>query len=228
MNILQETLHTLGKALGGDMSGTQLESVQSTIRHYAIAAAVASVVSAAVPGVAGLVAMATQTGLILATFIKINKTLGISMKEKTAKTICSAIISYLVADAGAAIVAYGAAVVIAFIPIFGQALAAAANAAIGYILIYTCAVIYLKVVTDMIQPNGTIDIPEAEDSKLIIKRIMEKNNIKAIIEEGRDNYKKAKNSGEITEAIKNRRCPACGAPVKDNQKFCSECGSALC
>ena len=80
----------------------------------------------------------------------------------------------------------------------------------------------------MIQPNGTIDIPEAEDSKLIIKRIMEKNNIKAIIEEGRDNYKKAKNSGEITEAIKNRRCPACGAPVKDNQKFCSECGSALC
>ena len=68
MNILQETLHTLGKALGGDMSGTQLESVQSTIRHYAIAAAVASVVSAAVPGVAGLVAMATQTGLILATF----------------------------------------------------------------------------------------------------------------------------------------------------------------
>jgi hypothetical protein len=34
--------------------------------------------------------------------------------------------------------------------------------------------------------------------------------------------------GKIDAAIKHRQCPNCHAEVSEGQKFCSECGSALC
>lgn len=228
MNILDETLRDLGHALEGDLSGTQLAGIQDTIHSYAIAAAVAGAVSGIVPGIAGIAAMVTQTGLVWATYVKINKTLGISMQEHTAKFLGSAIATNLITHVGTLILAYAAAAIISFIPILGQAMAATADAAIGYIVIYACAIIYLKLITDMVRPNGTIEVPETDDTKHIIQGIIEKMHIEDVIKEGRDSYKKAKSEGKIDAAIKHRLCPNCHAQVADGQKFCSECGSALC
>ena len=228
MNILEETINDLKNALQGNLSGTQISSAQETIRNYAIAAAVAGAIARTVPGLAGILAMLAQTGLVWATYVKINQTLGISMKEHTAKFLGSAIASNIITNVGALLISYAAAAIIALIPILGQALAATANAAIGYIFIYTCAIIYLKLITDLVRPDGTIDVAETDDTKHIIKEIIKRNNMEQIIREGRDNYKKAKNDGIIDAAIKHRRCPNCGFPVTDGQKFCSNCGSALC
>lgn len=227
MNILDETLRDLGNALQGNLSGTQISSAQETIRNYAIAAAVAGAISGLVPGIAGLLAMATQTGLVWATYVKVNQTLGISMKEHTAKFLGSAIATNVITSVGTLILSYAFAAIIAFIPIFGQAMAAAANAAMGYIIIYSCAIIYLKLITDLVRPDGTIEVSENDDTKHIIKEIIKRNNMERIIKEGRDNYKKAKNEGIIDDAIKHRRCPNCGSSVADGQRFCSHCGCAL-
>ena len=143
MNILEETLRDLGHALEGDLSGTQLAGIQDTVHSYAVAAAVAGAVSGAIPGIAGIAAMTTQTGLVWATYVKINKTLGISMQEHTAKFLGSAIATNLITYVCKLIIAYAAAAIISFIPILGQAMAATAYAAIGYIVIYACAIFYL-------------------------------------------------------------------------------------
>ena len=227
MNILEETLRDLKNALQGNLSGTQISSAQETIHHYAIAAAVAGAISGVVPGVAGLLAIATQTGLVWATYVKVNQTLGISMKEHTAKFLGSAIATNLITSVGTLILSYALAAIISFIPIFGQAMAATANAAMGYIVIYACAIIYLKLITDLVRPDGTIEVPETDDTKHIIQDIIRRNDMARIITEGRDKYKKAKSEGAIDNAIKHRRCPSCQAPVEPGQKFCSNCGSAL-
>jgi len=228
MNILEETINDLKNALQGNLSGTQIASAQTTIRNYAIAAAVTGAIAGTVPGLAGILAMLAQTGLVWATYVKINQTLGISMKEHTAKFLGSAIASNIVTNVGTMLISYAAAAIISLIPIFGQAIAATANAAIGYIFIYTCAIIYLKFITDLVRPDGTIEVAESDDTKHIIKDIIKRNNMEKIISEGRDNYKKAKKDGIIDDAIKHRRCPSCGSPIEDGQKFCSACGSALC
>lgn len=227
MNILQSTLQEIAQALKGDLSGSQLNGIESTIKNYAVASAVAGAVSGLVPGAAGILAMLTQTGLVWATYVKINQHLGISMKENTAKFLASAIGTNILANAGILILSYATAAIISFIPIFGQAMAAAANAAMGYIFIYVAAVIYLKLIIELVRPDGTIHVEETADTKSIIKRIIEENNIKKIIEEGRDEYKQAKNNGVIDDAIKHRRCPNCQSPVAEGQKFCSNCGKAL-
>lgn len=228
MSILQETLFDLKQALQGNLVGTQISAAEDTIRQYAIAAAVSGAVSGLVPGVAGLLALATQTGLIWATYVKVNQTLGISMQANTAKFLGSAIATNLITSVGTLLLSYAAAAVISFIPILGQAIAATANAAIGYILIYACAVVYLKLITELVRPDGTIEVAENDDTKHIIQNILQKNNMEQLISEGRNDYKRAKSEGKIDEAMRNRRCPNCQEPVEPGQKFCTNCGSALC
>ena len=217
----------LNDAMKGTLDGTKLESIKGTINNFAIASAVASTAACVVPGIAGVVAALTQAGFVWATYVQINKTLGISMSKNTVKFLGSAIVTNIVTGAGALLVGYAAAAVIGFIPIFGQAGAAIVNAALGYIIVYVAAVIYLMLISKMMQPNGELKVDENDDTKHIIKEIIDSNNIKEIIKEGRNSYKKAKADGSIDQAKKNPKCPACGVEVKLGQKFCSECGTAL-
>lgn len=217
----------LNDAMKGSLDGTKIESIKETINNFAIASAVAGLAAAIIPGVAGVVAMLTQTGFIWATYVQINKTLGISMSEHTAKFLGSAIMTNIATNAGTTLAAYAAAAVISFIPLFGQALAAATIAALGYMMVYAAAVIYLMLISKLMQPNGTLEVKEDDDTKHIIEEIIKQNNINDIIKEGRNSYKKAKADGTLDKAKKHPKCPGCGAEVKPGQKFCSDCGTAL-
>lgn len=217
----------LNEAMKGSLDGTQIESIKETIDNFAIASAVASTAACVIPGVAGVVAMLTQAGFVWATYVKINKTLGISMSEKTAKFIGSAIVTNIVTGAGALLVGYAAAAVFGMIPIIGQAGAAIINAALGYIIVYASAVIYLILISKMMQPDGTLKVASEDDTKHIIQDIIRQHSIEDIIKEGRSSYKKAKADGSIDKAKKNPKCPNCGAAVIPGQKLCSDCGTAL-
>lgn len=218
---------SLNEAMKGSLDGTKIESIKETINGFAIASAIASMASGVIPGVAGVVAGLTQAGFVWATYVKINKTLGISMSENTAKFVGTAIMTNIVTNAGAMLVAYASAAIISFIPIFGQVAAAAINGALGYIIIYAAAIIYLLLISKMMQPDGTLKVVENDDTKHIIQEIIKKNNIEDIIKEGRNSYKKAKADGSLDKAKKTPKCPGCGTDVKPGQKFCSECGTAL-
>lgn len=217
----------LNEAMKGSLDGTKIESIKETINNFAIASAIASMAAGAIPGVAGVVAALTQAGFVWATYVKINKTLGISMSENTAKFIGSAIVTNIVAGGGALLAAYAGAAVLSFIPIFGQVASAAIDGALGYIIIYASAVIYLLLISKMIQPNGTLKVAANDNTKRIIEDIVKDSNLKDIIKEGRNSYKKAKADGSLDKAKKNPKCPGCRTEVMPGQKFCSNCGTAL-
>jgi hypothetical protein len=217
----------LNEAMKGSLDGTKIESIKETINNYAIASALASMASGMIPGVAGVVAALTQAGFVWATYVKINKTLEISMSENTAKFIGSAIVTNIVTNAGAMMLAYAGAAIISFIPIIGQIAAVTINGALGYIIIYAAAVIYLNLISELMMPDGSLKVAENDDTKHIIQKIINETNIEDIIKEGRNSYKKAKADGSIDNAKKHPKCPGCGTNVKPGQKFCSECGSAL-
>ena len=164
----------LNDSMKGSLDGTQIESIKETINNFAIASAIASMASGMIPGVAGVVAALTQAGFVWATYVKINKTLGISMSEHMAKFLGSAIVTNIVTNAGAMLVAYAGAAIISFIPIIGQVAAVAINGALGYIIIYAAAVIYLMLISKMMQPDGTLKVAEDDDTKHIIQDIIMK------------------------------------------------------
>lgn len=226
-SILSSTLKDLARALSGNLSGTQLESIKDTIRRFAIYSAVANAVGGAIPGGVAVVATLVQVGLVAATFSQICRILNISIEKNMVKVMAVAFATGLVANASTVLMYYAASAVISFIPILGSALAATANAAIGYIYIYVAAIVFLKLITKFAQPDGNINIPNQEEAQRVIKEIMSKTDLESIIKEGSASYKQAKNAGEIEKAMKDPRCPSCGAKISAGQKFCSNCGCAL-
>lgn len=230
MNIapfLAKACQELDKAMQGTLDGTQIACISETISGYAIAAAIASGVAGVAPGFAGVAVALTQAGFVWATYVKINKTLDISMSENTAKFIGSAIVTNLITNAGAFIAVLVGSSILSIIPGIGTAAAIALNAALGYTIVYVSAIIYLKLITRMMQPDGTLKVSESDDTKHIIRNIIKESNIKDMVKEGKAAYKQAKKDGSLDKAMKAKTCPKCGTEVKDGQRFCSECGAEL-
>lgn len=217
----------LDEAMNGTLGEAKFENIKEAINNYAIASAIGGMAASIIPGVAGVAAMISQSGFVWATYIKINKTVGISMSEHTVKFLASAMMTNVATNAGLTLATYAAAAIISFIPLYGNAIAAAINAALGYMMVYVAAVLYLTLITKLIQPDGTIKVDENDDTKHIIKDIINECNLKDLIKEGRDSYKKIKADGALDRAKKNPKCPGCGADVRPGQKFCSDCGTAL-
>lgn len=224
--VLGKALQDLDKSMRNSLNGTKIEQIKDTIGNYAIAAAVASGVAGIAPGFAGVAAALTQAGFVWATYVQINKTLGISMSENTAKFIGSAVVTNLITSAGAFVAVLIGSSIISIIP-GAQVVSVAMNAALGYTIVYVSAIIYLKLITRMMQPDGTLKVSESDDTKHIIRDIIKESNIKDMVKEGKAAYKQAKEDGSIDKAKKAKKCPKCGVEVKDGQKFCSECGMLL-
>ena len=230
MNIapfLAKACQELDKAMQGTLDGTKIACISETISGYAIAAAVASGVAGVAPGIAGVAAALTQAGFVWATYVKINKTLGISMSENTAKFIGSAIVTNLITNAGAFVAILVGSSILSIIPGVGTAAAIALNAALGYTIVYVSAIIYLQLITRLMQPDGTLKVSESDDTKHIIRDIIYEANLKDMVKEGKAAFKQAKADGSFNKAQKAKRCPKCKTEVKEGQKFCSECGNEL-
>ena len=224
--ILDYTIGDLNNSMNGILKGTKIESIKDTINNYAIASAVACMASGVLPGVAGVAAALAQAGFVWATYVKINQTLGISMSENTVKFIGNAILTNLIATGGAYLVAFAAAFVLSWIP-FASAIGGLINAALAYMVVYASAIIYLKLITLSVQPDGTIKLTATESTKDIIEDLIKQSNMEGVFREGRNSFKKAKADGSLDRARKSPKCPRCHTSIKSGQHYCSECGMKL-
>lgn len=217
----------LDKAMQGTLDGTKISCISETISHYAIASAVASMLAAVIPGGGGLVAALAQTGFVWATYVKINRTIGISMSKDTVKFLGSAVATNIITGYGALLASHVLAGVIAFIPIVGSWGAALVEAGIGYCFVYAAAYIYLKLISRMVKPDGTISVDDENSTKQAIEDIMKREDMKGLFKEGAKQFKEAKKNGEFEKAKKAHNCPSCGTEYTPGDHFCSICGHDL-
>lgn len=223
--LLYAAFKELQDASKGALTGTKIESISGIINKYAIYSAVAQMASLA-GGIGSVVALLTQTGLIWTTYVKINKELGVSMSENTMKFIGSAVLTNLIANAGIYLVAMVTAWLIGMIPVLNFA-AIAVEVVIAYVLIYASALIYLKLLTEVMRAKGSYELEESEDTEDLIKKIVKDTDIKGVVKEGRNAFKEAKDSGELERIKNDPECYNCGKKITGTENFCSSCGAKL-
>ena len=224
-------LYAVGYALCDEafkhLSGEKRDEIIEIIQEFAIFSAASALVGNLVPEAGGLITAIAQTALVWTLYVKINNIIGLEMSDNTAKFIGSAILTNLSLNAGSLLLGYAGAVAASFVPIFGQFTAAAIEATLGYTLIYVSAVLYLIFLTKVFQAKGKIEITGTKEEKEIIKGVIKNTSLKDLIKEAKNNYKEAKNRGDIDRASKKLKCPVCGEHVDSSKKYCTKCGTKL-
>lgn len=223
--LLYAALTELQKAAKGALEGTEIEVIADTINRFAIYSAVASAV-AMFPGPTGVIAMLSQCGLVWGTYLAINKHLGISLKEEVVKFIGSAVLTNLATAATTLVASYVGATILSWLP-FANLLAGVLIAAMGYVLIYLSAIVYLNILTKVMRVKGSFNIDQSQATKELIADVVNETDVKGIIKEGTQLFKEAYKNGEFKAARKNPTCPYCGETLKEGQKFCSVYGHKL-
>ena len=194
--VLVYAIKALKEVTDGIIESQKIEKAGETIMACSVVAAVAGVGSGWLPGAGALVATATWVGTIWTMYIKINKDLGISLKENILKSLASAILTNIIAGAGAFLLALAAAAVIAFIPVVGNLIAMAVDAFLGYVTVFALGVLYIKLLTKMFKARKSFDISENEIEDFA-KDIVDSSDIQEILKDGKRAFKKDKKAGKF-------------------------------
>ena len=149
------------------------------------------------PGGGSVVLTAASVAAIWGMYVKINKVLGISISENTLKSLASAILTNIVAGAGAYIVALAATAIISLIPGL-HFLAVPAEAMIAYIAVFASGILYIKFLTKLFHAKGGFDIDNSgDDIDPLLRDVIRETDIRSVISETKNSYDQDKKDGNI-------------------------------
>lgn len=195
-HLLAHALKALEEASKDYMRKEKIEAAGNTIEESAIAAAFVGVGSGWLPGIGGLIATTAWVATIWRMYIKINLDLGIKIKENILKTLASAMLTNLIATAGALILGVVFSCIISLIPGLGNIGALAVDGVLGFITVYASGLLYIKLLTKVLKAKGKIDFTDI-DLERIAQETIKDTDIKKVLKEGRDSFKQAKQEGKL-------------------------------
>ncbi|MBE6189058.1 MAG: hypothetical protein E7143_08045 [Rikenellaceae bacterium] len=193
-HLLVMALKELERATKNYLKSEQIEAAGKTIGTCAIIAAGSSIVGTIFPG-ASLVANAAWVAAIWGMYIKINKDLGISIKENALKSLASALLTNILATAGAYLAALIAAAAISFIPGL-HLLATPVSVMLGYMTVYAAGLLYIKLLTKLFKANGSFDFSES-GARGLAASVVGEVDMNDILDEARASFKQDKKDGNI-------------------------------
>lgn len=194
--ILVYALKAMEEATRGIISSQQIEKAGDTIMGCAIIAAVAGVGSGWLPGAGALVASAAWVAAIWGMYVKINKDLGISVKDNVLKSLASALLTNIIASAGSLILIFIGSMLLSFIPGLGSVGAIAIDGFIGYVTVFTSGVLYIKLLTKLFKAGKGFNIADS-DVKNLADDIVKESDIPEIIKAGKQAFNEDKKAGKF-------------------------------
>lgn len=193
---LYHALKALQEATHNVIQQEDLVKVEKTIQTCAIVAAATGIGGGMLPGAGGVVMTAASVAAIWTMYVKINKELGISISGNALKSLASAMLTNIIAGAGAYIAALVATTIISFIPILNF-LALPAEAIIAYIAVFASGVLYIKFLTKVFNAQGCFAVEEGATMDQFVKDVIRETDMRSVINDAKKSYDNDKKNGNI-------------------------------
>lgn len=169
------------------------EELASIIKKHALGAAASGLASTFLPGVGSTAALAAAVGFIWSMYFRINKCLGLKLSKVILKSLASAVLTNL---AGSVVSIIGATVISAIPGI--NTIATVLMAGVDYAVVLVSGILYLNLLTNIFKAGKNIeDMTESEIKEAMAATVKEEN-VSQLIKDARDDYKRARKSGEVT------------------------------
>lgn len=197
---LYHALKALQEATHNVIQQEDLEKVEKTIQTCAIVAAATGIGSGMLPGTGGVVMTVASVAAIWTMYGKINEKLGISISGNALKSLASAMLTNIIAGAGAYIAALVATTIISFIPILNF-LALPAEAIIAYVAVFASGVLYIKFLTKVFKAQGCFVVEEGAKMDQFVKDVIREIDMRSVINDAKQSYDNDKKAGNINNHI---------------------------
>lgn len=204
------------------------EEAGDTILVCSIAAAASGIGSGMLPGAGSVVASIACVTAIWTMYVKINKHLGISVKDNILKSLASAILTNIIASAGSYILVLIGAVAISFIPGIGYA-STIIYGTLAFISVYASGILYIKILTRVMRAKKTLDLTDV-NMEDIAKDVVNESNVSDLLKEGKEVFKQTKNNGKFDKILKDYedvKCPHCSNIIAKDSEICYVCGMSI-
>ncbi len=184
----------LVKELDSAVDDTLPIEISNIVKSHAKGAAIAGLAAGWVPGFGGAAATAIAGGFIWTMYVRISSRLNLSLTENIIKSLASAIATNIAAYALGSVVLASA---FSLFPGLGSVASSAIVAGTCYALALASGIVYLKLLTDLFKAGKDPTKMTAENLKKAAKKVVENEDIKAVIKEAKNEFKAAKERGEI-------------------------------
>ena len=203
--VLASMMRQLEREASGFLKQNQIQAAEDTIKVCSAIAAVSGVATGWIPGAGGVIALGVMTATVWGMYVKINKDLGISIKENFLKFIASAFVTNMAANIGSIVLALALSAALSFIPGIGSLASVAIVGIMGYVVVYASAVLYIMLLTRIFKAKGSVDdIASQEELKSYIDQVNKEADLSEIVKEGKQAYKQAKKDGDLDKAKKEK------------------------
>ena len=193
MKSIEAVKSVMEDALDGCAVQIDSKELQKIVLQHSVVAAMSAGVAGSFPGVGAVVATGISGTAILAMYVRLAKALGVTFKKGALKALASGI----VADLSATIVTNLVAIaVVSFVPGIGTATAATLSLALNFALVYLAAIIFLKMLSAILNAGEDISEMSEEELKNVADSVKEDIDMKSAIKEAKEEFKKNKDKKE--------------------------------
>lgn len=178
----------LSQSIKSDMTIRFNQEVADIVWQHLLSATVVSA-AALMPGAGPTIAVVGQTGVVYAMYARMSKALGVRFSENALKTIASAVVSNIAANAASVLATLAASTLLSFIPVVGTSAAGVLTTAIAFATVYVSALSYGSILQAIGRKH--VDDMSAKELRQLVKEEMAQRDISGEMKEMIDLYRKA-------------------------------------
>lgn len=192
--LLQEALKALHSVLEETGREVNIKELEWMVTKHACAAAIAATTAGWIPGAGGAIVSGIGVGFVIAMYVRLGSALGVRLSRGLIRAIVSVIAAEIVANLTITIVGVTA---LSLFPGLGSIGASALSALANFAFVYIAAIIYVKMVSTMVQNNVSFENADEAQVKAAAAEALASTNMKEAIEEAKHGFKQAKKNGEM-------------------------------